>query len=204
MRQDLDWGIFISQEIFKMPSPAFIVDGFQERRALQKLCPGVPIKILNCNGDDVQVQAIIDRVEALFKNLNNKFYPIYFVLDKEDRKMSAKEFEEQISQKLVKLGIRDQFIIGVADRMIENWILSDWKNVTKYLSINIDRPKRAADTLRGKSYIKKLFSDHGEKYEETIDGVELLIKSTPAIMKEHSDSFASFANVAEDHCWWMS
>src|ERR1700692_1702768 len=109
-----------------MPDPAFIVEGHMEQLIIQKLCPGKPVQRLEINGDQVQISAIVDRIEIIYRILNNRFFPVCVVFDREGRQATCDEILAEVVTEMVarKLDI-DQFRIGICDRMIENWILAD-------------------------------------------------------------------------------
>ena len=56
-----------------MPKPAFIVEGFMEKRIIQKLCPGTKVVRLNINGRDVAIEAIAKRIESHFRIFSNRY-----------------------------------------------------------------------------------------------------------------------------------
>ena len=55
-----------------MSKPAFFVEGKTEQRIVQTLCPGCPVRIINCNGDGVSLEAISKRVGTLARLLHEK------------------------------------------------------------------------------------------------------------------------------------
>jgi len=113
-----------------MINPAFIVDGFTEKLIIQQLCPGRPISRTDLNGKNVTLDAIAKKIASLIRLFNNRNYPIVVLIDKEERDKSVREIIDSLHSKLEENGIVDCDVrIGVADRMIENWILAAPKNV---------------------------------------------------------------------------
>jgi hypothetical protein len=111
---------------------AFIVDGFTEKLIIEKLCPKKPIRRTDLNGRNVTIKAIVEKIASIIRLLNNKYYPIVIIVDKEERDIGFQEMCEEIETGLSSAGIDpQQIIVGVADRMLENWILADWDNLSK-------------------------------------------------------------------------
>lgn len=173
-----------------MSSPAFIVDGFTEKLILGSICPGRPVSRTDLNGKSVTLDAIAKKISSLIRLFNNRYYPIIVVIDRENRSESSKEICSYLLEKLHEMGLSNHDIrIGVADRMIENWIISDWS----VLGTNKKKPENT-DGCRGASIIK---SENGT-YGKTTDGVELFLKASPQIMYTNSESFRQFVDVIKD------
>lgn len=173
-----------------MSKPAFIVDGFTEKLILGSICPGSPVSRTDLNGNSVTLDAIAKKVSSLIRLFNNRYYPIIVVIDRENRSESSSEICSYLLEKLHEMGLSDQDIrIGVADRMIENWIISDWS----VLESNNSKPDKT-DGSRGSSIIK---TEKGT-YGKTTDGVELFLKANPQIMYTNSESFKQFADMVND------
>jgi hypothetical protein len=47
-----------------MSNPAYLIDGHLEKKVIQQICPGAIVRILQCNGRDVSLQAIANRVAS--------------------------------------------------------------------------------------------------------------------------------------------
>lgn len=184
-----------------MSKPAFLVDGFTEKLVLEKICPKTKVNRINCNGNSVSIESIAKRVASLIRLMNNRHYPIIILVDREDRDMTADEIEKALKEEITKAGVGDDIRIGVCDRMIENWILSDWDTFYNY-SINkeIDKPENT-DGIKGKMFIKRAYPT----YQETTDGVRFLLQSSPKKMCENSPSFKKFAEKINDiNCEWLN
>lgn len=172
-----------------MNNPAFIVDGFTEKLILGKICPGKQIRRTDLNGKSVTIKAMANKISSLIRLLNNKFYPIVIVIDREDRAQNCEEIIEELKLELIEKGhINDDIRINVADKMLENWIIADWAIITE-----VEEKPDSTDGLRGSSVIKK----HKGSYGKTTDGVELFIKANPSIMYENSPSFKTFIDSLE-------
>lgn len=179
--------IIIIQEYYQMCKPAFLVDGHTEQKIVQRLVPDSPVQLINCNGDDVQLDAIVKRLLTLIKLLNNRFYPIIIIMDREDRAISCKDMINKIF-KLLKDKKNEQYVIGISDRMIENWMLADWENFLRYIGRVGEIPYKNYEGECGKTILKKLYPP----YHETIDGVEIFLKSNKNEIIRNSKSFESF------------
>src|SRR5690348_2601584 len=114
-----------------MPEPAFLVDGVMEQRIIARLCPDRPVRRIECNGHDVALEAIVDRVDLHIRDLNNRYHPIIILIDRETRRSSCEEILSEMRTLLDAKGHANQCVIGVVDRCIENWILADWENVSQ-------------------------------------------------------------------------
>jgi hypothetical protein len=172
-----------------MSKPAFIVDGFTEKLIIGQICPGNPIRRTDLNGKSVSILAIANKISSLIRLLNNKYYPIIIVIDREDREEDCDTIIKELKLEIEKKGIGNQDIrISVADRMLENWIIADWDN----LGSKIPKPKET-DSLKGSSIIKRELGSYGK----TTDGVNLFVQSNPETIYQNSPSFKKFIDVLE-------
>src|ERR1051325_9864423 len=105
--------------------PAFFVDGRMEQMFIQHICPRSKVQLINCNGDDVQLGAIANRLSSLIRLLKQRWSPIVILLDREERLDSATAVANTLRELLRARQIGDELIVGVADRTTENWILAD-------------------------------------------------------------------------------
>ena len=169
-----------------MPNPAFIVDGHTEQCFISQICPGRPIQRTNLNGKNVTIPAIAKKVASMIRLFGNRHYPIIVLIDKEDRESSIEDICDELHLQLEGEGITNQDIrIGVADRMIENWIVADYQLVG-----NIQDKPEETDGLRGASVIKK----NAGSYNKVIDGVKLLSSIDKTIVYQSSPSFRHFVD----------
>ena len=86
---------------------AFIVDGHQEQKIVQLLCPGSPVRRLNCNGRDVEVAAAAKRIVSLIRLIGNKCHPFVIVFDRESRTMTSEALAAELVSQLRFEGIVD-------------------------------------------------------------------------------------------------
>lgn len=168
-----------------MSNPAFIVDGFTEKRLIQELCPGQPVRRTDLNGKSVEIPAIANKIASLIRLLGNRYYPIVILVDKEERNVTFEEMVNQIRQSLINCGITDQEVrIGVADMMIENWIIADWESLNGSSS---GMPSNS-EGINGSGIIKKIKGG----YHKTTDGVDLFKAARPSIIYRNSPSYKYF------------
>jgi len=182
-----------------MSNPAFLIDGFTEKLILERICQNKKINRINLNGNSVSISAMAKRICSLIRLLNNKYYPIIILIDREDRSQSIEEISSELRNEINKEGILDEVRIGVCDRMIENWILADWDNLKGCIEKpDIDKPDQI-EGVSGKSLMKKLYSG----YQETTDGVNFFMSSNPDIIYQNSNSFKFFIEQIKDiPCFW--
>lgn len=184
-----------------MNRPAFLVDGFTEKLVLAKICPNTKISRINCNGNSVSIDAIAKRVATLIRVMNNRHYPIIIIVDREEREMTADEIAVNLRIELEKIGIKDDIRIGVCDRMVENWILADWNNFSETCKSDTLVQPESTEGLKGKTIIKKA----SPTYQETTDGVNMLLKSNPKTMYQNSPSFRKLTDQISDiNCEWLN
>ena len=173
-----------------MTNPAFIVDGYTELKIIQHLCPGKPVKRTYLNGKDVKIPLIAKKIASHIRLLGNRYYPIIVLVDKEEREISFEEMANQIREGIMCEGIKDQDIrIGVADRMIENWIIADWDLLTG----SKEKKPQITDGCNGTSVIKKV----KKSYDKTTDGVNFFISSRQHLLYSNSPSFRHFIDQLE-------
>ncbi len=167
-----------------MPNPAFIVDGHTEQCLISSICPGHPIQRTNLNGNSVTIDAIAKKVASMIRILGNRHYPIIVLVDREDRQETCEELSTQLNDCLVTEGVINQDIrIGFSDRMIENWIVADFKLIAE-----LKKKPQQTDGLNGASLIKK----HKGSYNKVIDGVKLLLSVDKSLVYQLSPSYKGF------------
>lgn len=180
-----------------MSNPAFIVDGYTELKIVQRICPGSPIKRIDCNGKDVTINAIAKKIASHIRLLGNKYYPIVILVDKERRNIGFEDMAAAIRNALEEQGITDQDLrIGVADRMLENWIIADWQT----LGGPPNAKPSSTDVCHGESHIKKL----KKTYDKTTDGVEFFMAARQEEIYRNSPSYKYFMDqLADLKCSYM-
>jgi hypothetical protein len=182
-----------------MPDPAFIVEGHMEQLIVQKLCPRIPVQRLEINGDDAEIAAIVDRIESIFRILNNRFYPVCVVFDREGRQEDSMAIVAAVEAELVARQLdASQFRIAVCDRMIENWILADKDLLAKRYN---HAENICCEGLNGKGVLRKI-CEGVERYRETTVGVRLFQSASVRAMYEGSASFKQFVDKIDFECWW--
>lgn len=185
-----------------MSRPAFIVDGYQEKKIVQQLCPNAPIRLLNRNGRDVELHAAAKRVVSLIRLLGNRYYPFVIIFDREERKESSSRVAEVLRELILSEGIVDDLVIGVPDRMIENWLLADWATVQSLGKLKTPK-SQIFEGCNGKAAIKKLLPK-GNTYQETVQGVEWFSAVNVNALFRNSSSFYHFVNELEHlDCLWL-
>lgn len=181
-----------------MNNVAFFVDGHLEKYFIQDVCKGKVVRMIGCNGKNVSTQAIAKRIASLCRLLGGRCYPIITCIDREDRTISADKLSSDLLKAIRDEGISDDIIIGVADKMIENWILVDKDVVLERANKGKKYPYKI-EGLGGKGLIKKLIPN----YHETTIGVELLKECRPSKMVS-SRSFKNFyKKIDKFDCWWL-
>jgi hypothetical protein len=180
-----------------MINPAFIVDGFTERNIIQNICPGAPIRRTDLNGKDVSLEAMAKKIASLIRLLNNRYYPIIILVDKESRKISCKEMISKLETSIKSEGINNlDFRVGVADRMLENWIIADWDK----LQTKKGKPS-GTDCINGGAKLKELIGSYGK----TTDCVDMFLNADVKKMYKNSPSFKIFADkIADINCDYIN
>lgn len=172
-------------------SVAFLVDGQTEQRFIQLVCSGNPVQRLNLNGSSVSAEAIAKRAATQIRLWRGRHYPIVILVDLEDRSCDSSQLKAGIEQALSVEGICDRVLVGVANRMIENWVLADCG--PKSLS--------AVDGLHGCNELKRLFPS----YDKAADGPEMLRRARASVIRQRSPSFSDFQDtLSEIRCHWLA
>lgn len=185
-----------------MSSPAFIVDGHQEQKIVHHVCPSAPVRRLNCNGDNVAISAAAKRAASLIRLFGNRHWPIVIIFDREGREETWQQVREEFLKCLLCEGVRDQCILGVPDRMIENWLLADWNNSVQRLSLAGGRPQEIEGT-HGKSLVRSRLPK-GRFYNECTEGFDWFLSASPIVMYKGSSSFRGLADaLLMLQCHWL-
>jgi hypothetical protein len=166
---------------------------------VKKLCPGAVVRRLNVNGKDVKLATIAHKILTQYKFLNNKYYPIVILIDKEARSSGCAEIVGELQTELSRLSVPlDQIHIGVCDQMIENWIVAD----DALTAERFDHRFEKCEGMNGKAALKRLFPMESP-YQETVHGVELLTSANPIRIAERSSSFSAFVENFPILCPWL-
>jgi hypothetical protein len=183
-----------------MPDPAFLVDGHMEKLIIQQLCKGKPVRLIGCNGDDVSMAAIARAIDARLRLLQG-YFPVVIILDRERRQETCEELIQELSNLLDGKNHRGRYIIGMADRTIENWILSDWAQIVHEDVTYVPLPGDFQGQ-HGKSAIKRLMPPN-IFYHETTVGVQLFLKCRPDQIFAANESFRALISQLNIECWWL-
>ena len=183
-----------------MPEPAFLVEGQMEQRIIRKLCPNRPVRLIGCNGDDVSMAAVAKALNAQMRLLR-AYSPIVILLDRERREKRCPELIQELSSCLDSYNHNGRYVIGIADRTIENWILSDRPNIVardpRYKPLDAD-----VEGEHGKSVIRRLLPT-GLIYHETTVGVELFLRCRASQIFAVNKSFQLLIAHLNLECWWL-
>jgi hypothetical protein len=186
-----------------MPEPAFLVDGVMEQKILMKICPGRPVRRLNCNGNNVSIASITKAIDLQINLLGNRYHPIIIIIDREKRELTCDELITDMARHLESLGHADQCVIGVVDRCIENWILADWDTVIEAFGFPPLANQAATEGVQGKSALKQLLP-RGIVYNEPTWGKDMFLACRPERIYENSASFKSFIDKLSLTCPWLA
>ncbi|MCG6205398.1 DUF4276 family protein [Rhodopseudomonas sp. HC1] len=182
-------------------SAAFIVDGLTEKKIIQRLCPGSPIRTTGMNGKDVALKAIAKAANSLIKLFRGRYYPIVIIVDREGRAQSAIDIERDLTRLLVELGaVENELIVCSPDRMIENWMLADTKYLFEIYDVQAPTP---CEGLHGKQTLKRLLATKNISYHETTVGVDILSNCDPHAISERAESFQRLMERAQFFCRWL-
>lgn len=185
-----------------MTTPAFIVEGVLEQRAIQKLCPGARVVKLGANGDQVAPKVVAKHIEAKVRMFSNRHFPIFVVMDREKRSSTSAVIRAEILSCLEKSGLdAKQFIIIVNDRDIETLMLCHVSK--KGLFVEECTADGVVDGMNGEAELRKRLLVAGIRYHKTTIGVDLLIRCVPQRMLAQSPNFRSFFEQARAHCGWL-
>lgn len=186
-----------------MINPAFIVDGKTEQRIIQKICPGQPVRRLNCNGKDVSYD-VAAKYAATHIRLLKKYYPIIIVFDREKRHDTSTEVAKKLLDAIQKQGIQEVSIyIGVPDFMIENWMLADINSINSYYSLSPSSMQSSFEGTNGTSKIRSLIGNM--KYYKAKDGPDIFSKCNISKIYRNSNSFKIFFEILKNiNCNWVT
>ncbi len=137
------------------------------------------------------------KIASIIRLLGNRYYPIIILTDREERNISFADMSVSLRIELTSAGVTNQDLrIGVADRMLESWIIADWFNLTGQ---NENEPE-ATDGMHGTSVIKRIKGS----YDKVVDGVDLFCSCDLAKVYAKSASFRHFADQLKDiHCTYL-
>ena len=173
-----------------------------EQAFIQNVCPGAPVRKLNCNGIDVSIEAIAKRVGTLGRLLHRHLDLLVVIFDRERRTQTSEELEQLLAQALQAEELTCGVIIGVPDRDIEVWMVADCHVFKECAAIHANVEVSPCEGRKGKSRIKYL--RNGRSYIETVDGPTWLKKARPAEIAKNSESFRRLYDALQRiDCWWL-
>ena len=181
-----------------MPSPVFLVEGQTEKLFIEQVCPGTKILRLEINGRNVAIDAVVARAASLIRLQQGRTSPSIILFDREDRAEPASFIAQEVSTKLSQILPAERIVVGVADRMIENWILADWESL-RSLAPNLPQAPATTDGLNGNAVLRRLLSN----YSKTLDGPKLLRSARATFIQLQSQSFAAFRTQLTVTCPWL-
>jgi hypothetical protein len=187
-----------------MAVPAFIVEGQFEQRVIQLVCPGHKVVLLGANGDDVSAPALTARIETHFRRFSNRYFPIVVIFDRERRKSTPAQIEQELRELLSIKGIdAGQFIFFISDRDIEVLFLCHIGEDGNFVDDGCPRTKQV-DGLLGEGELRKRLSRVGVHYHKTTVGIEMFKRLRPSILAQKSDNFARFRSGVVEFCRWAT
>jgi hypothetical protein len=182
-------------------SVAFIVDSYTEKKILQKLCYGAPIRMTNLNGVDVSITAIAKAVASLIRLLKGRHFPIVVVFDREGRGESSEALEQSLRRLLGELyDGEEEIIISCPDRMIENWMLGDATYFRNAFGIELPQNFEGEN---GKSWIRRVLREKNITYDELTVGVGIFCNIDTKVVSSSSKSFNRLQRQANPYCPWL-
>jgi hypothetical protein len=186
-----------------MTRPAYLVEGDLEQKFIQNTCPGCKVQKINCNGDDVSLEAIAKRVGSLGRLVHERHSPLVVIFDRERREETSEQIEAKFREILAHEQLQVPVIVGIPDRDTENWILSDYETFASSAKLKADAEEACYEGKNGKSVIKRAIGPE-RSYVETIDGVAWLKAARPSVMRQNSASFCRFVEALSAlPCWWL-
>jgi len=188
-----------------MTNPAFYVDGEMERRIIDEMCgKKSPVRQVP-NGDKVTIPVMAKKIATLMR-LNTRYHPHIIITDREKRTETADQMRQEMAKCLVKEGFKEKdFIIAIADRCIENWILADWEEAFRKKNIT-PAPVKFTPADFGKDVIKQLLKENHGSYNEPTIGKELFLSCRPQKLYDNDDNFRYLVNELKAipfSCRWL-
>jgi hypothetical protein len=186
-----------------MTRPAFLVEGKMEQLIVQSLCGGAPVRVINCNGDDVTLEAIARRVGTLGRLLQRKYRPIVILFDRERRTESSETIKNKFLRLLSQEGLDSDIIVGIPDTMLENWLLADLATISTLVTIAEKHTNRNFEGLDGERELRKILP-RPFVYVKTIHGVDWFLRGSAQRMRTRSKSFNDFYEaLSRVPCKWL-
>lgn len=174
-------------------NPAFIVEGHMEQKIVSKICPGQPVRRVECNGDNVPIERVCDFIASHIRLFGNRNYPIIVILDREKREESVRELSAAALEYFGRNGLGDQDIrIFFADSEFEDWYLKDLDSICEYFGI-----PRPNGNFHGKGGLSQVIQG-AVRYHETTVGFDLFFIVSLKTIANSCDVFSALLEVARE------
>lgn len=192
------WGIIIELG-GSMERIAALVEGHTEYHFMQATYPKVIVQRCIPNGDDVDLDLIVAAINDQLEVLGGEIKKVVILFDREGRAVEAGEVSSYVLKKIAGNCNNRSIYIGVSDREIENWIVSDHEHMINLYGDG--SYKYSGDGSKGKSTLKKL---HG--VDPAPRDKALILKSCSAKRSsENSPSLKAFlGSIDFDWAWAQS
>jgi hypothetical protein len=133
---------------------AALVEGHTEHHFMHATYPKVIVQRCIPNGDDVNLDLIVSAIRDQLEVLGGEIRKVVILFDREGRATDAEEVAQYVRDKISDQCNHRKIYIGVSDREVENWIVSDQENMIElYGDKSYLYP---GDGHNGKSTLKKL------------------------------------------------
>ena len=183
-----------------MTEVAFFVEGFMEQDFIKRVCPKSKVRRIELNGKHVSSSDMADRIYALISPLAHRCHNFIILFDLEKRKVKHNLFIDMMRSELTaRIGCEVDFIVGVADYKIENWILASPTAIRRYFDIDWEH-----QNYDGVSADKIFLKEIGKKIDKRIEGPKLLELCLCSEIQEVSPSARDFFQSIEVDCWWLN
>jgi len=173
-----------------------LVEGHTETHFMKATYPRAVIQRCIPNGASVAVDRIVEEIFDRLEVLGGDISRVIVLFDREGRCESAKYISEYVIDKLKNAGCKRKVYVGVSDREIENWIVSDNNLMRERYGAGYNYP---GDGTNGKAILKALHGGDQAPGEKA----RLLKSCSPAAAKLNSPSLALFVEKI-DFAWpWL-
>ncbi|MDZ7860955.1 MAG: DUF4276 family protein [Candidatus Krumholzibacteriota bacterium] len=168
-------------------STVFLVDGQTEIMAIKAKfymeCGSAPeFRKVGCNGKSVTAEGYASAaLGTLNAVLRDRFLHIVCVVDREKRRLLAKNFGKKLRESIIRKvventkikedDIENKLVVFVPDRMFENWILSDIEGI-KSCSYLIKQSCRQKN-FEGKNGVRELKNIMKVQYKKLLHAKKL-------------------------------
>ena len=190
-----------------MNNPGFIVEGKQEKKILERICPNRTIRKIS-NGHKTPLAVIAKDIFAELKSFNSYCYPVIVIFDRENkkRKNNVEEIVREVQSELKKLetketkGMTDGIIFGIPDLTLETWILPFVDEFGQFTT----KPAQGYDGERCLGKLETRLEKVGIQYDKTGNGVKMFVDYVDPIgLSTVSPSFKKFHEQIKSHCIWF-